>query len=224
VNKIFASGLALLGLAAVGLAGPISEGSVNVSPGGTFLDQSANDTCSYVTHSVQCTGAAFFAPTFVDLTALNTPVNGGDTLFLFITGNICYLGANCGTPNLGGIFSSTNTFLDSTHLNRVQNSISAGGSGYVTATYFSLDGTTNTAANNTNPNDFIIPGGTSFSIVVPNGAKFLVLGVYDSFYADNSGNISVGLSVIQSATPEPGTYLLIAGGLAALGFIRKFRA
>ena len=83
------------------------------------------------------------------------------------------------------------------------------------------------------PDDFFIPLGPGASIVVPVGAEYLVVGVLDSFYADNTdpGNsLGVDLKVDptydfgDSGVPEPSTVLLLLSGLAGLYAFRRIQS
>ena len=65
-------------------------------------------------------------------------------------------------------------------------------------------------------------GGTT--VVVPNSANFLIIGVLDSFYADNTGNLSVELTLDPSSgVPEPGSYAMVLAGVAGLVALRRLR-
>ena len=220
MKKLFWMGIAILGLAQLGTAGIIVDlGTFDVSAGATFLAQSSQDNCGFVTHSAQCTGASFFAPTVVDLSTLGSGVGAGDSLLMTVHGTECYLGSTCSSPpNIGALFSATSTWLPSSS-NPVPDGISAPGQNFVTTSmWFGGD--------NTNTHDFKISGSTPPWVDVPVGAKFLFIGIFDSFYADNTGNVSITLSIdppgdsLLPAVPEPGTYLLALGGFAALG-LRK---
>ena len=214
MNKILLAGVALFGLASIGAAGPI--GSVGVSPGGTFLEQSAEDNCSWGNKSAQCTGASFFNPTVVNLlTGLSQPVNPGDLLEIIVTGRLCYTSAICSAPpNIGGIFSSTSTLQDSSNSNRVTGHLNTAGQASMHTTMFFG------SASNMQVDDFEIPGTLAgLTVTVPEGAHYLFLGTYDSFFADNSGEVSV--SFVAFTTPEPGTYVLVMAGLGALVLVRR---
>jgi len=56
------------------------------------------------------------------------------------------------------------------------------------------------------------------SVIVPGGTHYLAVGLYDSFFADNSGNLSLQLrvQVPDQPVPEPLTGVLTVGGLFAL--------
>ncbi len=202
-----------------GLASATSLGFFAVSPQGGFLLQAPNDVCSEY-NIAGCN----MTPTFINLTALG--VTAGETLTITDVGGLCvYAGTDCqvfpaSPSNLGAVFSSTNTFLDPSNLNRLPDQIAPGAG----ATLVGVNPNLNTKSGNlvtTIPDDFYI----SATVVVPQNATYLVVGVLDSAYADNSSNLlGVNLSVpdtTSGAVPEPGTYALMLGGLGALWMLRR---
>jgi hypothetical protein len=232
VRRIFLVGLFLLGLAVSSIAGSFAlpDGPFSVSAGGTFLQQSSNDNCSFITATAQCISSpsTFFQPTVIDLTGLEG-VQIGDLLSITVSGSMCFYSLVCNAPpTIGGIFSSTNSLLSSNNANRVPNAVGTQGSDnqnpVTTSTYFALNGSSVSAVNNTNPLDFGIPTGSTTMVHVT--AEFLFLGVLDSFYADNSGTISVSITDTHATTvtPEPASYLLVLGGFGALALARKLFA
>jgi hypothetical protein len=84
--------------------------------------------------------------------------------------------------------------------------------------------------NTTIPNDFYIPTGAGITLVVPAGANYLVLGIVDSYYSDDSGNPMVTVNEItppippQSSVPEPATLGFFGIGAAALLAFRRYRS
>ncbi|MBZ5602027.1 MAG: hypothetical protein LAO79_06955 [Acidobacteriia bacterium] len=196
-------------MALVAMAGANFASSFAVNAGGTYLELAAEDTCSWFAASGQCTGPAFFDPTVIAVTP-------GSTIQLFALGSINY-GTMTAAPLFGALFSTDGNLGASTSLNRVTGAVAAGSPNpYVVTTtnsYF--------AGNNDISQDFQV-GTSVVTVVVPNNANFLFVGVLDSFYADNSGNASITLN--ELATPEPATYALALAGLAALLFVRKLRA
>jgi hypothetical protein len=157
-----------------------------------------------------------FAPTILDLTALG--VSPGNILQLTVSGNICY-GIVCFGPLVDALFSSTNTLLASNNLTRVTGSLglpnASGSPGLNTQASTMWFGSGNDI-----PNDFILNGG---SVVVPVGAQFLFLGIFDSFYADNTGNASVTITDLGDpvGNPEPATWIYMASGVGLLAAARK---
>ena len=70
----------------------------------------------------------------------------------------------------------------------------------------------------------VIP--TAELVVVPTGANFLVVGVLDSLFVDNSdaaGNLAVQINQITAPSPEPATFGLLAASLAGLAWMRQRR-
>jgi hypothetical protein len=86
--------------------------------------------------------------------------------------------------------------------------------------------------NTTIPNDFYIPTGNGITVMAPIGAAYLVIGVLDSYYADNSGILSFQIIDLGGgsggppppATPEPATLGLFAIGMAGLVAFRRYRS
>lgn len=164
-------------------------------------------------------------------------VTPGTTITLVAEGGICYAGTdpngnmanpcyaignqNLAVPEspafLGGVFSASSTLLDDSNLQRIPDAVSSGLADYTDPYYtsFYFDRTVSTV----NPFDFLIPY-VGVTLVVPTGANFLFLGVYDSYYKDNTDpNATLGIEVITSSLPEPGTFAMLlagAGGLLAL--------
>jgi hypothetical protein len=212
MKTAFRFGFLSLAMMATAFAGTISLGSFGVSAGGTFLQQGTNDTCGYLgTTSAQCTSSAFFNPTILNLSTLSTAVVPGEILYLQSFGSIAYNGMTPGTylpANVIALFSTSNT---------AAGAIQTGLSSPVTSVYNYPGPTT---SSNDIPQDFSVPN-TVISVVVPTGAQYLLLGIADSYYADNYGNASVSLSV--DPTPEPGTYGLMLAGLGAIVTLNRKR-
>ena len=62
-------------------------------------------------------------------------------------------------------------------------------------------------------------GGTLlFTLLVPTTVTF---GIFDSPYYDNTGGISLSLSSVQSAVPEPATWAMMLFGFGAIGFAMR---
>ncbi len=62
------------------------------------------------------------------------------------------------------------------------------------------------------------------TVVVPAGATYLIIGVLDSAYADNSspsGSLGVTISDPFSSIPEPSSYAFMLGGMGALWILRR---
>jgi hypothetical protein len=199
-------------------ANPISLGTFSVNPQATFLLQTSNDNCSFPAAAPGCTPSSF-DPTFINLSGMGVQV--GDVLDITALGSFCfYPQPNC-TPEpayLGGVFDQNNVLLGSSYLNRLPGAVSSNLPNITdpgTETYY---GSLSTFI----PQDFYIsPLGTLVS--VPVGGAYLVIGVLDSFYADNTGSISVSVTDLgqQSGVPEPASYGLVWTGIAALAMFRK---
>ena len=207
-------------------ADPISLGSFAVSPEGTFLMQDPNDTCSQSFAAAGCN----MTPTFISLSALG--IWAGDTIAIADLGELCvYRGAGClmyaaSATYLGAVFDSNNVLLGPGNLNRLPGAIASG-----------LPNIESTALNEyytglstTISQDFYVPA----TVVIPAGAQYIVVGVLDSFFADNSGNGTLGVNLTlvadppppvsdppdppadPPAIPEPGTSMLVLTGVAGL--------
>ena len=223
MKTLFLVGVALYAVAGTAAAGTITLGSFVVNPGATFLQQSAMDNCSYITASAQCTGSSFFDPTRINLLGLSQAVNPGDTIQLTVSGLECYIGTTCSAPpNIAGIFSQTSAFdPTNTHPNRVTNAVATPGITNVVTSMYIVGGP---SVDNTLSQDFKISGLNGLTVVVPSLAQYLFIGIYDSFYADNTGNVTITLSeTTVSASPEPATYVLVLAGLGALA-VGRMRA
>jgi hypothetical protein len=156
-------------------------------------------------------------PVFINLSALGAVP--GWILRLQTMGDLCYTNVGCvqlSLPLVAAFTSSTSLGATSV-LDRIT-AISSGAPGVATGltNYQSL--TTNIA------NDFEVPTGSVLSLVVPAGAAYLVVGVADSFYSDNSDPAPANLGINVEAVPEPGTLFLLASGLGLLFVSRRRRA
>jgi hypothetical protein len=201
-----------------GMASASSLGFFTVSPQGNFLLQSSVDLCS--TYNIP---GCNMNPTFINLA--NLGVTAGESLTITDVGGLCvYSGAGCqvfpaSQYNMGAIFSSTNTVLDSSHQNRVPNQIAPGAGATLVGNNPNLYTKTGNL-NTTIPDDFYI----STTVVVPQGAIYLIVGVLDSAYDDNSSTLlGVNLSIPDDppGVPEPATYAMMLGGLGAVWMLRR---
>ena len=203
-------------LAGMACAGPF--GIFPVSPQGTFLLQSPNDTCA----EVNIPGCNM-SPTFINLVTLG--VQAGDSIQISGIGGLCFYdnpGCTMFPPDLGAVFSTSNVLLDPSVQNRLPGAIAPGAG----ATLIGTDPNLFTLVDNldtTIPQDFYIP----VTVVVPQNANYLVVGVLDSAYADNSSSgLAVSINDIgavsaASSVPEPNTYALMLAGMGALVLLRR---
>jgi len=205
-------------------AGTVTLGTFSVNSQSSFLYEDSTDSQ--------------IGPLFIDLSCttgvttncVNAPA--GSTLQLIGLGGLCFFtfqnGACPGGESpafLGGAFDSNTSLLASsslnpaTSVNRLTGSINAGvpnvSQTYLRTFYGNVDTTI--------PNDFFIPTGLGLTIVVPAGAQYLVVGVLDSLYSDNTGNLSVEINQITSSVPEPATFGLLAAGLGGLALLQRRR-
>lgn len=210
-------------------AASITIGTFDVDANATFFQQSSNDNCSFSGAAPGCTADSFL-PAIIDLSTYG--LTAGDELQLIVNGSFCYIGTGtgtlCGTGPLGGIFDTSGTDLLANNVqNRLPNSVNAGLPEIVNSNYNTYYGNKST----TTPNDFYICGSVDMphctgddgtTLIIPAGANYLYIGVLDSFYADNTGDLSVTINEITPDAPEPATFVLLGFGLAAIG-LRKLR-
>jgi hypothetical protein len=119
------------------------------------------------------------------------------------------------------VFSASNVLLaNGGVLNRVQDAIDVGAPYNATASAAPspYDGTAMDI-----PQDFFV-GASALTLSVPPLARYLFIGVPDSFVADNSSPDPAHFGVLASqisTVPEPSTVLLLAVGLSATGVIAR---
>jgi PEP-CTERM motif len=213
----FASVLALLwGTVGIASANTIDLGTFSVDPHASYLLASSSDSP--------------LGALFINLSTLSTPIGAGDVLILTTVGDYCNMG---GTPctetaqALGGVFSSSNTLLATSNLNRIPGAIMTAGvadSPDPNAWYGNLS----TAI----PQDFQIFTGSGLNVTVPTGAQWLAVGVLDSYYGDNSDpNHNLGINIalvsknlnVEAVVPEPATYALFLSGITGIFLLRRFK-
>ena len=162
----------------------------------------------------------------------------GDTITLSAQGAICFNVACTPdtNPTFDGAFSTSDVLLAASNLDRIPGII--GGSGPpagATAVYTGLtyDGlTTDIAQDFSIPPPFNVSSPASTSIVVPDGAVYLFLGISDSLYSDNSyaptqdtAPLGVNLTFTDPPpVPEPGTIGLALAGLAVVAALARKRS
>ena len=252
MNRVFILAV-LMALSGVGvLASTIGLGTFAVNPQATFLYEAPQDVncatgaitgqggavpCDPVTN-----GTGPVSALFLNLTNLGVTAN--ETIQIIVSGGECYSGP-CASPDLiylGGVFDSNNTELPSSSLtpcspqpNCAPGAIRLTGIVAVAGLPAQPLVTNNTYLNSyfgnvntTVPNDFYIPTGAGITLVVPTGAAYLVLGILDSYYADDSGNPTVTINETappnQNPVPEPATLGLFGIAGAALFAVRRYRS
>lgn len=166
-------------------------------------------------------------------TCISGVVGGVTVLNISVAGNICFLsgGRTCisSSNQMAGIFDTNNVEnapqTTTANYNRLTGTLAAHGPGntpipsIVNSNMNVNNGTLSTDI----ANDFLLPS-TGINVVVPVGATYLVIGVLDSFYGDNSGVPTVSISETNPPpVPEPATLGLIGAGLIALAALRRRR-
>jgi hypothetical protein len=156
-----------------------------------------------------CNGAVV-----VDL--FSAPYNYAAQMILSLqtTGGFVYYTGGPTGAFLGVAFSPTGIVLDPTVSNRVPDAIvvSGGDPAYHPNQYYT---DTSTAI----PDDFVVPSTKLVFVTIPDGGRYLIVGVMDSFYSDNAP-LNLGLQI--DVVPEPGTNcLLVAGVIAVLCYRRN---
>ncbi|PYL45937.1 MAG: hypothetical protein DMF40_14250 [Verrucomicrobia bacterium] len=161
--------------------------TVQVDPAGTFL-HTVNDTPG--------------SPTIVDLAAAGFAP--GDVLKLsYFVPPPGFSAYGCGGPFVGaedteviGVFSGSSSLLPPSASARVPDAIDAG-SDFVTGPTFNGNEPTDI------PQDFRLFPPSELTIAIPAGATHLFLGIYDSFYAGNCGQITVTIVTGAPANSPP---------------------
>jgi hypothetical protein len=231
--SILAALLALAGSCAS--ASVVTLGTFAVNPQSTFLYESNDSNVAALFINLTC-------PPGVTTDCVN--VSPGTTLQIIALGGLCYFTGPCNAESpasLGGVFDSNNTLLASSSLtpcspqpnctggnvDRLTGSINAGASNAEVSHNPSLN-TYYGDVDTTIPNDFFVPTGSGITVVVPNGAAYFVVGVLDSYYADNSDpahELGVQINEITQnppSTPEPPTLALLAIGIAGFLTLRRY--
>jgi len=236
MNRVLILAVLLALAGACASATSVSLGTFAVNPQATFLYEAPQDTSA----------AAPVSALFISLSSLG--VSAGQTIQIIGLGSFCYSSVGCppeGSPSLGGVFDSNNTELASSSLtpctpqpncspgvDRLTGIVAVSGLG--AQPLVTNNASLNTYYGNVNttiPNDFFIPTGNGITLVVPTGATYLVLGVLDSYYADDSdASNTLGFQINQIVSsqsppvPEPATLGLFGTGFAALLAFRRFRS
>jgi hypothetical protein len=207
---------AVAGMGSMAMATTSFDVTFPISPQGTFLRLSANDVCA----AYNIPGCNL-DPTFINLAALG--VQAGDTLQLLPVGGECFYDTpNCTVypPDLAGVFTTSNMLLGSSFENRIPGEITPGAGAALIGddpNLFTFTGDLDT----TIPDDFYLPA----TVVVPAGANYLLVGVLDSAYSDNSSsNLGVEIRDLILAIPEPGTFALGLSAIGGLWLLRRIKS
>jgi hypothetical protein len=190
-------------LVSVGFAGTIFT-TPALDPTSTYLHLESGDNGSWAY--------------FVQLGNPGLGLSAGQTITLTGAGDLCLI--DCGSnysenpASFALAFTSVNTQGDNSLLDRIT-AIDSGAPGVDTGVTWPGGEATDIAY------DFTVLAGDSISVVIPNGANWLAVGVIDSHYVDNVDNTpNVMLSIAtpdEVIIPEPGTWTMVLAGLAGVG-------
>jgi PEP-CTERM motif len=141
----------------------------------------------------------------------------GDRLFLHAQGDIDNGPGGDTFDFTMGVFSGSNLLLGNEQRDRVVDAITSDGPGFVSSvTYIGARPTDI-------PQDFGF-NKTGTLVTVPVGAVFLFLAKSDQWYHDNTDpDHDYGVRVGLAPVPEPGTWALWLGGVAAIGTVLRRR-
>jgi len=176
------------------------------------------------------------APVVVDLAA--DGLVAGDVINISGEGSMCYVmypGCPASSAWIAGAFDTNDQLLSQANQNRLPGGIASSTFGqqninvpWLNSYYGNVDTTI--------PSDFTIPYGNGVTLTIPTGANYLFLGVMDSYYADNGGDVGVKITLLvdppppgpppvlpsgpPATAPEPGTWVLLLTGIALIAFRR----
>lgn len=164
-------------------------------------------------------------PWFISVSGLG--LSAGQQMTISVAGDLCYNG-DCGVELpavLGLVFTTTNNVLGFQNVNRLDvadgGNVPSGAVGAISPTTFYSGLSTDIDG------DFQLIAGQSVTVVIPTGATWLAIGVWDSYFRDNfdpTPNVMVTVGTPDSIIPEPSTYLMAFAGLAGLWTLRRKRA
>jgi hypothetical protein len=226
MNRILKLAMTILTGSGAVLASTIVYPVMPVDPKSTFLLTSQDSAVD---------------PLFINLGPSGLNIPAASTINITAFGYQCYFTpSNACTPYsayIGGVFDSNTTILPQAYnpanINRLPGAISSGLPDVNHTFLNTFYGNHST----TNPFDFLIPMGGGVNVTIPEGAQYLVVGILDSYFADNSGNPAVQITLLDSPndppppghpadvnTPEPGTYNLILSGIGGLMLLRGIKS
>ncbi len=164
-------------------------------------------------------------PWFITLGGLG--LSAGQQITISAAGDLCYFGGcQAEMPAvLGLVFTTSNSVLGFTNLNRLDvadgGNVPSGAVGAVSPTTFYNNLSTDIAG------DFQLIAGESITVIIPDGATWLAIGVWDSYFRDNfdpTPNITVTVGTPDTLIPEPASYMMAFAGLAGLWALRRKKA
>lgn len=135
----------------------------------------------------------------------------GDQLLLQVQGDIDNGPGGDSFSFTMGLFSSGDVLLGTELLQRVPGALASDGPAFVSSNTFFGNQPTDIAE------DFGFDRQQGIVVTVPPGAQYLFLAKSDQLYNDNSDpDHDYGVVIGLAPVPEPATWVLLAGGLAAL--------
>lgn len=202
-------------LASIGVAGPLY--TMYVDPFASYFKADPLDGPGGV-------GSEWW-PWFIDLGSLG--LLPGQELTITASGDLCYF-EGCSSEMAAGyglVFTSDTSVA--TSANQFRLNVADPGNVPTGATGAASPETWPGLYDTDIPEDFMLMDGESVTVIIPTGAAYLAIGLWDSYFADNSDptpNLGITVGTPDSLVPEPSTYLMAFAGLAGLWALRRKQA
>jgi hypothetical protein len=218
VKRLLGVTLLTVVLCSVGLAGPLWTSTALPATSSYLLGDPTADQPNFLADTEDW-------PWFISLSGLG--LSPGQQITISVAGDLCYSGGcQAELPAvLGLVFTTSNNVLGFQNVERLE--VADGGnvpSGAVGA----LSPTTYYQGLSTDINgDFQMIAGDTVTVIIPDGAAWLAVGVWDSYFRDNydpTPNVTVSVGTPDAVIPEPGTYMMAFAGLVGLWALRRKKA
>ncbi len=165
---------------------------------------------------LRISGDTASAPVFIPLASIP---GAGEVLRVTTSGGLCYhLSMFCLPTELGVVFTSDNSLLAGTNLNRLT---AIGPPVGVTSVVSPATWSGGLSTDITQ--DFAAPSATWLNVLIPAGANYIAVGVIDSHFSDNRVWSGQPLQLGTELVPEPGTLVFLATGLGVLLLPRRLQ-